>query len=693
MHLRLLLVFILSGQTIEGQNRVIDSLLQLHKSHVTEDTVKLSILNELAYAYSDFDNELNTGIRYADSAISLGHRLWPFGNLALAYRNKALLLYYSDAVDRAAGDAYRGLSYAEKANDLKQQANCYFLLGYIHHARGSYDTAIVYLQKAASFFQRIKDAKREAGVMISIGANYTQLSDYPRAMEYYYRALSLYEKVKDSGNYALAVSNLGYVNKQLNNYDKALEFYEKGKDIFYRIDDKRNEADMLMKIGAVYDLKKDAGRALSYYSAAYKINNENNFTKGLAETTANIGIAYVTQEKYDSAFYYLIQAEKQLTKSGDKRNLSVIYNNLGKAIITAPDVLLEKNGFVPSRKFPVAEEFLKKALKIAGEHDLLLQEFGSLQSLSQLYSTTGRYPQAYEALRRAFELQDSIFSDKKRDELTRMEMRFSFEKENSVVRAAHAAEIKQERTVRRFLLAGAGIVGLASVLLFWSYKRRRDARARQKEAELQTQMTDTEMKVLRLQMNPHFIFNSLNSVSDYIRKNNTEEADAFLTRFARIMRMTLENSEKKVITLDEDIKLLDLYLKLESQRLGNKFSYTIQTASVIDAETVLVPPMLLQPFVENSIWHGIVKKESHGTIGIRIDQEDDMLYIVIEDDGIGREKAAYSWIAGKASLGMSITKSRVEMLNRQKEKKAFVKLTDKPDGLIVEIKLPLEIRD
>ncbi len=149
---------------------------------------------------------------------------------------------------------------------------------------------------------------------------------------------------------------------------------------------------------------------------------------------------------------------------------------------------------------------------------------------------------------------------------------------------------------------------LISFLLFYSYKRRRDAKARQKEAELKAEIADTEMKVMRLQMNPHFIFNSLNSISDYIRKNNSEEADDYLSKFAKVMRMTLENSEQQAIPLEEDMKALELYMQLEAKRLNNKFTYEIKVADDIDKENTLVPPMIFQPFVENSIWHGIAQK-------------------------------------------------------------------------------------
>jgi LytS/YehU family sensor histidine kinase len=171
-------------------------------------------------------------------------------------------------------------------------------------------------------------------------------------------------------------------------------------------------------------------------------------------------------------------------------------------------------------------------------------------------------------------------------------------------------------------------------------------------------------------MNPHFIFNSLNSISDYIRKNNSSEADEYLSKFAKVMRMTLENSEQQAIPLEDDLKALELYIQLEAKRLSDKFTYQISVADDIDKENTLVPPMIFQPFVENSIWHGISKKEGKGHILIEIKKEN-----VVKE---------------KQSLGMKITKARIDMLNKLRGSKADIRITDKEKGLQAELILPVQ---
>jgi LytS/YehU family sensor histidine kinase len=217
---------------------------------------------------------------------------------------------------------------------------------------------------------------------------------------------------------------------------------------------------------------------------------------------------------------------------------------------------------------------------------------------------------------------------------------------------------------------------------------------KQKEAELKAEISETEMKALRAQMNPHFIFNSLNSIGDYIIKNKTELADEYLTKFAKLMRLVLENSEKKEVPLADDLKALELYMQLESLRLNNKFTYEIKTDSEINQETTLIPPLILQPFVENSIWHGIAKKEGAGHIVIDIKKQNGMINCIVEDNGVGRKKdseiASLKDSTGRRSLGMKLTKERIGIINKTKNVNATVSLTDLTPGTRVEVKLPFE---
>jgi LytS/YehU family sensor histidine kinase len=282
-----------------------------------------------------------------------------------------------------------------------------------------------------------------------------------------------------------------------------------------------------------------------------------------------------------------------------------------------------------------------------------------------------------------------------------MEMRYSFQKKTDSLQAAHekkalvaAAEISRQSTIKKSIALGSFLLFTSALVSFSFYKKRRDAKQKQQEAEFKTEVADTEMKALRAQMNPHFIFNSLNSISDYINKNDTSSADRYLGKFAKLMRMILENSEQKEVPLADDLKALELYMQLEALRLNNKFSYEIKVDASLDQAATLVPPLILQPFAENSIWHGIAKKEGPGRITIYIKREDDgMINCIIEDDGIGREQSAILKSAqgekGNNSVAIKMTQARINIINKVKNSRAAVELFDLAQGLRVEVKLPL----
>jgi ligand-binding sensor domain-containing protein len=235
---------------------------------------------------------------------------------------------------------------------------------------------------------------------------------------------------------------------------------------------------------------------------------------------------------------------------------------------------------------------------------------------------------------------------------------------------------------------------------FWylNYRRARKIRRKQevqeKMLEIEKQLFDLEQKTLRLQMNPHFIFNSLNSIQSYIINHNTELAVVYLSKFSQLMRLILANSGSKFIILKEEIRSLTYYLELEKLRFDNKFDFNISVDKNIDDEFMAIPTMIIQPYVENAIIHGLLNKKAKGRIDIRFMLHRETIRCTVTDNGIGREKAMQlSRNSGiiKKSQGMMITKSRLEVLNKQYGEEFSVEVFDlkdeKGNALGTEVKL------
>jgi ligand-binding sensor domain-containing protein len=206
-----------------------------------------------------------------------------------------------------------------------------------------------------------------------------------------------------------------------------------------------------------------------------------------------------------------------------------------------------------------------------------------------------------------------------------------------------------------------------------------------KTASLKQLIVESEQKALRAQMNPHFIFNSLNSIQFFITDKDVKSANKYLSKFSKLMRLTLDNSKKTLISLHEEIEALTLYMELESLRFEGKFEYVIETDDDIDKYGIEIPPMLLQPYIENAIWHGITHKNTKGIITVRMMMEDDdILRCEIEDNGIGRKKSAEMKIEHPAthnSSGMTITKDRLDSISKLKKSKGRVEVIDLEDNM------------
>lgn len=262
-----------------------------------------------------------------------------------------------------------------------------------------------------------------------------------------------------------------------------------------------------------------------------------------------------------------------------------------------------------------------------------------------------------------------------------------------------------------FLAAGGEahwwvITGALLLAAFSGYRlcrsRVRQIRKEEKlKAEFEKCLADVEMSALRAQMNPHFLFNSLNSIDSFIIKNENRKASEYLNNFARLIRLILQNSRSNYVNLKDEIEAIELYLQMENLRFRDKFTYELQIEDNLELSAIDIPPMLIQPYIENAIWHGLMHKEdkSQGKVTFSVAKENGFLQCVIEDNGIGREKAkemkAKRPLRGQQSYGMRITSDRIHIINKLYNSNTSVRIIDLKDeklaplGTRVELCIPV----
>lgn len=667
---------IISGQDIQKK---IDSLSILLDRHTSQDTVRVVLLNEIAYSY--YMTDPAKGLEKAKQAVTLAGKLnythglamgysrmginyWACGkdSLAMAANEKALLIY------KKSGDL---LSYAKALNN--RALNYYALENYI--------VAIHDHEKALEIFRKLNHPEGIQNSYSNMGVVFLALNDYPRALEAFLNA----NRILPSANYPLQgsiLNNIGLVYKNLKEYPKALSYQQQALKKYQALGDKQGIASTLANIASLYDFLQDAQKALSFYRQALKINTSIGNKQRIASDLTNIGILYQNSGNPGLARHYLQKAISLYSETSDN-------NNLSEALLALAS--LEKDGAKDAAALRRVQDLQLASLKAAKLGGSPLRQSEALEALSRTYEQSGETGPALKAFRRHISLRDSIFNKAKEQEILRKQLNFDFEQKELVTRA----EIQRQKTIRKAAISGG--IGLVAALVFGFvlYKRKRDAVTRKQEAENKATVAETELKVLRAQMNPHFIFNSLNAINDYISKNDKETAQQYLVEFAGLMRQALENSHLSEIPLADDLKFITQYLLVESRRLKNSFSFEVDVDPSIDTENTLIPPMLLQPFIENSIWHGIAPRQGgdKGLIKVIIKTDNDMLVCTVEDNGVGRIPVVKHNTKKRKSLGLELTENRLAILNEKTKGSERLRVSENSngEGTKVELSFPLKL--
>jgi LytS/YehU family sensor histidine kinase len=299
---------------------------------------------------------------------------------------------------------------------------------------------------------------------------------------------------------------------------------------------------------------------------------------------------------------------------------------------------------------------------------------------------------AYFYLKIFKNVSDTLSADKQLRNIQAMEWQAADDRQRAEINLLAKEKIihEKQRQILLIIIVSFALIAFL-ILLSIDFKRKHERIDFEKKAD------DLKMQALRAQMNPHFIFNSLNSINSFILNNNKEDASRYLTKFSRLMRLMLHHSQSSLITLQEELDALEIYIEMEKLRFNNHFEYSIYVPVEIDPSSYKVPPLIIQPFVENAIWHGLMHKKSKGSLMIEffvLDEKD--IFCRITDDGIGRKNSSEKQqLPGKTykSVGMQITKERI-FKPEKSNGVAPIKIMDlvnsdgTPGGTSVTIKLP-----
>jgi tetratricopeptide (TPR) repeat protein len=659
---------------MHGQQQVIDSLEQ-QLIDSTNGLSKVEILNELSwyYALSDTDK----GLERADMAIALAKETSDSLQLGIAYERKGFN-YQNMGKDsltmtlyNIAENIYTRIGHKGRLSAITfNKGNFYFF-------RSDYTKSLNEGKKALGIFEADKDSVRMSRAYNQIALNHLYLGNYSTSIETFQKGLLFLELTENTETqfYAELLGNLALLYEKVSDFEKALEYQEKALTIHSKNGYRVGISNAYINIGKLYSKLGTPKKALDMFIKSLKIKEQLGNKYRLANGLTNLGITYSELNQYTKAVENLEKAKSIYHELGHDTNLSVIYKNLGDIFLDKRKLKQAKVQYDSSYVYAKKAED-KRALYIAKE------------GLSEIAFQNKNYKKAYIEQLEATIIKDSMLSNEKRDEYAKLKAKYEYEKEKAVLeatfeksKALDKAKIQQQTFIRNVSIGG-GILGIAILATVLTQFRRR------KEAQLNEKIATSELQAIRAQLNPHFIFNSLNSINDYVINNEKDAASNYLVRFSMMMRKILNNSKEEEVPLEEEIAFLDNYIQLEQQRLSHKFSYSIEVANTINKANTLVPPTLFQPFIENSIWHGLSEKKENGRLTITFQKEQHTLVCIIDDNGVGIEPKKDS---NKKSFGTGSAQNRIALLNKLKGGDAQIDFKEKEQGVQVILRLPLSI--
>lgn len=633
----------------------LDSLRALLEVGDLHDSTKISVYNELAFYFASRDPA--QGLKYADSALFLSKAQRLISLEAASYNNQGVNYWYQGADSLALLSYQKALGIFQRLKNRRREAIAFNNLALLSYNREDYASALDYHQKAEAIFRELDLKKNLISSLSNIGVVFLALADYPKALEYFLEA-SFQTNDEDVGIRGNLLTNLGLVSKNMNQLDNALEYHTKALEIFQENQQKQEEANTLANLGNIYQQLGELQEADSLLNLALSINLEIGNTRRIASDYSNLGILYSAFGELTKAEHSLLQAQKLYEELNDRVNLSLVKLELS-------DLEIGKNPGKPD--WNKVLDLQRESVDLADESQSILRKQLALEAISKTYQKLGDPTKSLETYRESVALRDSIFNDENEKKLLRLRIEYDVKAKNAAILATSELEkeqLKSEKAAESFR-ATLYLMVLIFLLLCLSvgmYLLRKRSQVRQ--AVYRSKIAELQLKSLRAQMDPHFIFNALSSISNFLLKNRTEDAEYYLGKFAKLIRMILESSELRLISLSNEMELLEAYVSLESMRLGKGIHLRWELPNEMDVEEILIPPMLLQPLVENSIWHGFSGMEQEGEIVIKVRTDTGSLLLSVIDNGQGVNTAEHEKSENpiRQSMALKIMQERIELL-------------------------------
>lgn len=539
--------------------------------------------------------------------------------------------------------------------------------------QGDWESALQLYQQSLAIGREQGDSQGVAVCLNNMGNIFKNQGDYEKAIDCFFESLRLREDLGDSLGIASSYGNIANLYNNQGFYQEALVHFERCLVIMERLDNVRAVAGTLNNMGLAYSELGDLERAYDMYTEALPLHEQTGDARGAAGAWTNIGNIHFERRNFiDAELAHRKSLELRQTL-GDNNGMAQSYFHLGK--IEAALNRYESAIQLGNRAYELAEKV--GDIQITSDVANLLYES---------YKAIGKYEKSLLMHEVHILMRDSLLREENQRELLQRQFKYDSEKREAEFQAQQdrkdalaREELLRQRSQRNLL--GLGFVVLLSIgggAGVFFYQR--------KKAQYRYQSILLELKAVKAQISPHFFFNAMNSVVNMMTSNSGQNAEAFLVKYARLMRQILRDSDRELIALQQEIEVLTNYLELELIRLPGRFSFRFEVDERLDLEAVLLPSMLIQPLVENAVWHGVALLDGGGEIRISFKPMGELLCVAVVDNGAGRSGFREKSLE---PAGSSITAQRIALYNLRYGTKGELKLIDERRGVRAEFCVPL----
>lgn len=596
------------------------------------DEVQFTIYRHLGFYHSKMQ-EFETAKSYLKLALKKAKRIRDIAKQSETYQHIALNFMRFNEKDSSLHYANKAINAGRRSGNKAELARSFNTIAQVYSFFGQVELGVAKNLVALQLAQGVGNSLLLARFCREVGQTQREILNLDDAEYYFRRSLSYSQAINDKRQMALALTFLATVQLDRDQYDKAI---------------------------------KNANRSTILLTELNDIN-------GLGLTHNVLGLVYKEQENYSEASINFNKALVFYESAGNKQEIAEVYHNVGTV-------------FKEQKRYQNALNYLNRSIEIREQYKAKSQIYQTYRVIADVYKELNNSTLALEYMEKYLDYVDSNTTVQAATRIAELSESYRSEQRERLINA-QADSIQRQRQEREMttarleysqlrnnfqmyiIIAFIIIIVMAGLILFYRWNQTQ-IKQRQREAEM-------SQTLLRTQMNPHFVFNAMSVIQSYIYENDTENSSKFLVNFSRLMRLILENSPKEQIPMETEIEILSKYLAMQKLRFQERFEYEIVADDELIAEAAQIPPMITQPFIENSIEHGQLHTIEGGFIRISFTKVDKMLHITIIDNGIGRKASkAKKKSSAHRSMAMEITAERVENLNKKFRTDRYMHIED-----------------